>query len=104
MRLNPDTVRSIARLARIQLEEGEREELADGLGHILDYMERLRGTELEGADPGSRGVGQVGTREDEPRSPVDREQVLGQAPEREGPWFRVPPVLPPRRPEGEDEA
>ncbi len=32
-------------------------------------------------------------RSDEVEDTLDREEVLGQAPDREGPYFRVPPFL-----------
>jgi len=104
MRLTADTVRRLARLARVEVDEEEQERLTAELGQVLEYMERLR--EAEGRPDGlyAEEEGGPGTREDEPEGSVDREGVLEQAPDRDGPFFRVPPVLPPRRAGGEDEA
>ncbi len=104
MRLTPDTVRETARLARIRIEEEEIGRLAFELGRILEYMGRLIETDLEDPESGAAGEGPGPTRPDEPVPSVDREEVLRQAPDREGPFFRVPPVLPPREGGGEDEA
>ncbi|MFO7768812.1 MAG: Asp-tRNA(Asn)/Glu-tRNA(Gln) amidotransferase subunit GatC [bacterium] len=103
MKLTPDTVRRMARLAGIQVDADELDHLADELGRILDYMERLRETELEDSRNPGGGDAAAGTREDEPVPSVDREEALAQAPDREGPFFRVPPVLPPRAAGREDE-
>jgi aspartyl-tRNA(Asn)/glutamyl-tRNA(Gln) amidotransferase subunit C len=81
-------------LARVDLDPGERDRLRLQLGRILGFVRRL-----EQAEPGGSGEGcrsafiPAPPSSDEPRECLDREEVLGQAPAREGGFFRVPPVI-----------
>jgi aspartyl-tRNA(Asn)/glutamyl-tRNA(Gln) amidotransferase subunit C len=50
-RIEPETARKVARLARIAVEDGELARLADELSGILDFMEQLNELDVEGVEP-----------------------------------------------------
>jgi aspartyl-tRNA(Asn)/glutamyl-tRNA(Gln) amidotransferase subunit C len=97
MAIDRNTVRHVARLARLALTEEEEERTAAQLGHVLEYIERLEAVDVEGVEPlsfaGEAGVAQAVMREDEVRPSLPREKVLAEAPEQDGSAFLVPRIL-----------
>jgi aspartyl-tRNA(Asn)/glutamyl-tRNA(Gln) amidotransferase subunit C len=94
MSLDPATIRRIARLARIGIEDDEVARLQSQLGSILGWVEQLNDLDLDGVAPIS-GVGHASLRLREDVV-VDGDQVdvvLSNAPERHGPFFSVPKVV-----------
>jgi aspartyl-tRNA(Asn)/glutamyl-tRNA(Gln) amidotransferase subunit C len=87
-------IRYVAKLARIALTDEEVERFGKQLGDLLGHVNSL--AELDVSDVAataqvveSRNV----TRDDVPRPCLDRERVLAEAPQRQGPFFRVPRIL-----------
>jgi aspartyl-tRNA(Asn)/glutamyl-tRNA(Gln) amidotransferase subunit C len=81
-------------LARVGLSEEDVEHFREQLSEILDYFERLRQVDTEGVPPTAHTLPLHNVmREDEPAPPLDREAVLGNAPVREGDYFRVRVIL-----------
>ena len=97
MAIDRNTVRHVARLARLALTNEEEERTAAQLGHVLDYIERLKGVDIEGVAPlsfaGDPGEAQRSMRDDEPRPGLPRETVLKEAPEQDGSSFLVPRII-----------
>jgi aspartyl-tRNA(Asn)/glutamyl-tRNA(Gln) amidotransferase subunit C len=97
MAIDRNTVRHVARLARLALTNEEEERTAAQLGHVLDYIERLKGVDIEGVLPlsfaGDPGEAQKSMRDDEPRPGLPRETVLKEAPEQDGSAFLVPRII-----------
>ena len=93
-RISVDDVRKVAQLARLELAEATIATYTTQLERILDYVAQLETVDTEGVPPTTRAVEVVNvTREDRiERTPV-REELLDQAPEREGDFFRVPRIL-----------
>ena len=94
MSLDPATVRRIAKLARLGVDEAEIAKLQVELGGILGWIERLSKVDVEGIEPIS-GVGQAALRmrEDVVTDGDLREAVLSNAPERAGVFYSVPKVV-----------
>jgi len=94
MSLDPATVRRIARLARIHVDDAEAEQLAGELNGILGWIEQLNEVDVEGVDP-LTGAAQMAMRlrTDEVTDGGIRDQVLGNAPDREGAFYSVPKVV-----------
>jgi aspartyl-tRNA(Asn)/glutamyl-tRNA(Gln) amidotransferase subunit C len=73
------------------------EELAhyeEQLQVILEHAARVQALPTEGVAPTAHPLPMVNAfRPDEVEQTLDREEVLSQAPDREGPYFRVPPFL-----------
>ena len=94
MSLDAVTVRRIARLARLGIEEHEVERLQGELSGILNWIEQLNALDVEGVEP-LVGVGHAALRmrRDEVTDGNKPEAVLGDAPERAGPYYCVPKVV-----------
>ena len=97
MAIDRDTVRHVARLARLALTPEEEERTAAQLGHVLEYIERLKAVDISGVEPlsfaGDPGEAQKSMRNDEPRAGLSRETVLKEAPEQDGGSFLVPRII-----------
>lgn len=95
--LDAATVRRVASLARIRLEEGEAEKLQAELNGILGWIEQLNEVDTDGVEPmaGGSPLGdpRMPMREDAVTDGGKAEQVLANAPDREGEYFGVPKVV-----------
>lgn len=94
MPLTPEEVRHIARLARVGLSQDEMSRFQDQLSQILDYFQRLQEADTENVPPTAHTLAMHNVmRDDEPQPPFDKEDILANAPQREGDLFRVRAVL-----------
>jgi aspartyl-tRNA(Asn)/glutamyl-tRNA(Gln) amidotransferase subunit C len=94
MSLDPATVRRIASLARIRVEEPEIATLQTELNAILGWIEQLNEVDVEGVEP-LTGAAQMALkmREDVVTDGGYPDKVLANAPERAGDFFAVPKVV-----------
>jgi aspartyl-tRNA(Asn)/glutamyl-tRNA(Gln) amidotransferase subunit C len=94
MSLDPATVRRIASLARIRVEESEIATLQTELNAILGWIEQLNEVDVDGVEP-LTGAAQMALkmREDAVTDGGYPEKVLANAPERAGAFFAVPKVV-----------
>ena len=94
MSLDAATVRRIAHLARIRVDDEEVERLQGELGAILGWVEQLAEVDVEGVEP-LTGAAQMALRlrDDAVTDGGDAERVLGNAPERIGDFYAVPKVV-----------
>ena len=87
-------VRHIAKLARLHLSDAEVRLFAHQLGDILDYVRQLQTVDTTGVEPLAHALPLTNVlRPDAPHRTFDTATALRNAPAREGPFFRVPPVL-----------
>lgn len=94
MPLEPSEVKHIASLARIGLTDEEIEMFGDQLSQILEQFEVLNELDTSGVTPtGHAGGLQTVMRDDLAEDSLDSEDVLKNAPRREGEFFRVNAVL-----------
>lgn len=94
MALSREQVQHIARLARVGLTEEDVDRFTEQLSEILDYFERLRQVDTEGVPPTAHTLDLHNVmREDEPEPAYDKEEMLANAPLREGDYFRVRAIL-----------
>lgn len=98
--LTLDDVRRVARLARLRLDDEQVEAMRAELAAVLRHMERLSELDLSGVEPMRRpeavGAGHDGPdalRDDEVGAALPMEVVAAMAPDRVGPFVRVPRVL-----------
>ena len=103
MKITREDVQRVAELAHLELSESEFETFSRQLDSILTYVEKLNELNTDGVEPmaqvvppGSAGQGQSAStplREDhiEPCAVIG--EVLADAPDPEGPYFRVPKVI-----------
>jgi aspartyl-tRNA(Asn)/glutamyl-tRNA(Gln) amidotransferase subunit C len=99
MKISEDTVKHVAKLARLQVSDDEAHRFAPQLSQILDYAEQLQGADLHNVEPTSHPFAQFNVlRRDEPRpdksqTSVAREVMMACAPDDDGEQVRVPAVL-----------
>lgn len=87
-------VRKIAKLARLRLTDDEVRIYGDQLAKILEAMEELEGLDTSSVPPTAFVLGTVNVmREDEVRSFADVEALMANAPDRDGPFFKVRKVI-----------
>ncbi len=92
--IDENEVRRVARLARLSLRPEEVPLLRDQLGRILEHVARLGSLNLDEVRPTAhvRGLGRD-LRPDEPQACAAAEDILSNAPAREGRFFKVPKVI-----------
>ena len=97
MSLDTATVRRIASLARIRLEEAEVARMQAELNGILGWIEQLQAVDTEGVEPmaGGAPTGQpaMRMREDVVTDGGIPDKILANAPDRQGDYFGVPKVV-----------
>ncbi|OUX73358.1 MAG: aspartyl/glutamyl-tRNA(Asn/Gln) amidotransferase subunit C [Synechococcus sp. TMED90] len=92
--ITADDVRKVAHLARLDLPEDTIATYTGQLERILDYVDQLQAVNTEGVPATTRAVEVVNvTREDTVVATEVRDDLLNQAPLREGDFFRVPKIL-----------
>ena len=94
MSLDPATVRRIAKLARIRVDEAQVAQLQAELNGILGWIEQLNEVDVEGVQPLTGAVQMAASmRADAVTDGDRREAVLANAPDRAGDFFAVPKVV-----------
>lgn len=94
MSLDAATIRRIAKLARIRVNEEEVSTLQNELNAILGYVEQLGEVNVEGVEPLSGGAQMaLRQREDKLTDGDMAEKILANAPDRIGNFFAVPKVV-----------
>ena len=84
----------VARLSRLALTDQEKERMRRELDGILSYIDKLRALDTAGVPPTSHAVPMTNVmREDEPRPSLSQDEMLANAPERSGEFFRVPKII-----------
>jgi len=87
-------LRKVAQLARLELPENQIEIYTHQLEEILSYVDQLQEINTENIPPTTRAVEVVNSmRDDLVEVNCSREDLLDQAPQREGDFFRVPKIL-----------
>jgi aspartyl-tRNA(Asn)/glutamyl-tRNA(Gln) amidotransferase subunit C len=94
MSLDEATVARVARLARIAVPEAELAPLAGDLSRILEWIEQLNEVDTAGVPPMTSVVAmKLALRADEVTDGGRAEEILANAPAREGDYFVVPKVV-----------
>ena len=94
MKLDKETVERVAHLARLELDEEEKEKFAEQLSDILDHAEKLNELDTSNVEPMAHvlSINNV-LREDEVQESLDREEALANAPDKEKGMFKVPQIV-----------
>ena len=92
--ISADDVRKVAKLARLDLPEEKIATYTGQLERILGYVDQLQAVDTDGVPATTRAVEVVNVTRKDTVVPTDvREQLLDEAPLREGDFFRVPKIL-----------
>jgi aspartyl-tRNA(Asn)/glutamyl-tRNA(Gln) amidotransferase subunit C len=93
-RITLGEVEHVARLARLALSPEEKERMRQELDGILAYIDKLRALDTERVEPTSHAVPMTNVmREDAPRPSLPRADMLANAPDPSGDFFRVPKII-----------
>ena len=93
-RISADDVRKVAKLARLNLPDDRIATYTGQLESILGYVSQLEQVDTTGVPETTRAVEVTNvTRQDGVNPTPVREEILNQAPQREGDFFRVPKIL-----------
>lgn len=94
MSVDTDTVRHIAKLARIAMSDDELERLVPELNNILNWVEQLGEVNTDGVEPLTAVIpSKLRLREDKVTDGDCRDDVLANAPLAEHGFFAVPKVI-----------
>ena len=92
--LSEETIRHVARLARIDLTDQEVRSLLGQFATILAYFDKLNELDTSAVQPLTRAVDLHSVMaDDSPGACLATEEALAAAPERDGSFFKVPKVL-----------
>lgn len=96
--ISKDQIEHIAKLARMELTEEEKEKFFKELSSILDYIEQLNKVDTSKVKGLSQVTGLESVmREDKAQKIENRKQkvekLLKEAPRRKGDYFKVPKIL-----------
>lgn len=94
MKITRQEVEKVARLARLELTEAEKDAFTGQMDAILAYVDTLNSLDTDGIVPTSHAVPMENAfREDEVRPSIGVDNALANAPEKVGSFFRVPKVI-----------
>ena len=93
-KISLEQVRHVARLARLELEPAEEQSLQANLSEILTYIDQLNQLDTAMIPPTAQ-VGEAGTpmRDDVVTNRPAPDEMLANAPAREGHFFKVPKII-----------
>jgi aspartyl-tRNA(Asn)/glutamyl-tRNA(Gln) amidotransferase subunit C len=91
--ISKETVRHIAKLARLRLSAQEEDTYTEQLGKILDYVAELQSVDTTGTQPAAHvlPVNNI-MRDDQVQTRHSQDQILKEAPDVENNFFRVPKI------------
>ncbi len=94
MKIQKKEVEHVAKLARLELKEPEKEQLSEQLSNILTYIEKLNELDTSKAEPTTHVVPLRNVfREDEVKPSLDPKSALANAPEKIDGFYRVPKII-----------
>ena len=94
MKLSREEVLHIALLARLGLDETEVGRLSEQLSNILENFEILQQVDTSGIPPTAQSIAlQNVMKDDEATNSLPQNEILANAPRKEGDFFRVRAVL-----------
>lgn len=93
-RISREDVQHVARLARLEISAEDLVRMQAELSNILAYIDKLRSVDTAGVPPTLHAVPLTNVmREDEPRPSLPLADMLANAPEAAGDFFRVPRIV-----------
>lgn len=94
MQISKQEVERVAKLARLEIAEGEKDAFSKQLSSILTYIEELKSWDTTGVEPTATVLEQTNVlREDRAQPSLPVEQALLNAPDSDGEYFRVPRII-----------
>ncbi len=86
-------VEHVAKLARLELSDAEKELYTKQLGDVLKYVEQMNEVDTSDVKPMTQVVDFCNVmREDVPNLEISKEALMSNAPEEENGFFKVPKI------------
>ena len=93
-KISSDDVKKVARLARLALDDAQLAKLTSQLEGILGYVAKIQQVDVSGVEPMAHALPLHNVlRDDEVGPALPLEKVLQNAPDTDGPFFKVPKVI-----------
>ncbi len=94
MQIDKELLLKLEHLAKLELSESERTEIAGDLNNILKMVEKLQEVNTDGVEPLTHITeGNNIFRKDEVKNQLTQEEALKNAPDHNGEFFKVPKVI-----------
>ena len=94
MKLDVETLKKIAHLSRLEIDEKDTEKMLKDMSNMLTFVEKLNEVDTDGIEPLTTMSHEINSlREDIAKSDLNREQALQNPPKKDSTYFRVPKVL-----------
>ena len=92
--ISEQTVRDVAKLARLSLTDEQAKRFTGQLGDVLGWIDHLEQLDVENVKPMHHALDQVNVfRADTEQPGMSVDDALANAPDTEPPFFKVPKVL-----------
>ncbi len=86
-------VEHVAKLARLELTDEEKELYAKQLGEVLKYVDQMNEVDTTGVKPMAQVVDLVNVmREDKVHCEITKQALMSNAPDEENGYFKVPKI------------
>jgi len=93
-KISLEQVRHVAKLSRLQLSQEQIQKFAGQLESILEYVAKISQVDVSGVEPMAHALPVHNVfREDVAQPALPLEEVLKNAPETDGPFFKVPKII-----------
>lgn len=94
MKISKQEVEHVAKLARLDLPEAEKDKLTDQLSNILTYVEKLNELDTTGIEPTAHILDIKNVMRDDVAAPsLPRERALANAPDKAAGHYKVPKII-----------
>jgi len=92
--IDPDLVRHIGVLSRIELRDEQVDVLARQMGSIIGYFDKLQELDTDSVEPLAHAADVFNVLADDTPGPsLEPDRALANAPARDGDFFKVPKVI-----------
>ncbi len=86
-------VEHVAKLARLELTDDEKELYTKQLGDVLKYVDQMNEVDTSNVEPMIQVVDFVNVmRDDEPKQDISKDALMSNAPDEENGFFKVPKI------------
>jgi aspartyl-tRNA(Asn)/glutamyl-tRNA(Gln) amidotransferase subunit C len=94
MQVDDALIDKLSKLAMLQFDDQEREEIKRDLEKMIGFVDKLKELDTTGVEPLLHMSANTDVlREDKPANMISREEALQNAPQHDGSYFKVPKVI-----------
>lgn len=94
MKIDKESLKKIAHLARLEIKPEEEESLLSSMDSVLSWMEQLDGINTEGVEPLTHIMNEANIwRQDISENTLSRADALANAPSKNNTYIMVPKVI-----------